>query len=245
MNDPHVETLTYQVVPLDGVEFQASALEIDTSDFSGRLSNDILELKPKGHFESEEEALAVANPFIRGWEIHAGLVTGRPEFNLRFKSSTIIDLKPTPGRHEVILKDSVHMLESVYIKKNCGAYPTPPQEFTLSSVVEALWDRYCKYVAGNEPLLTMAYACLTLLGSGHRKDVAKQLGIEEMVLRKLGELTAQRGDSLTARKIGQSIKPLKAEEKTWIEESLKAIILHLATPSKGTKLTMKDLPSLP
>ncbi|MCI0531824.1 MAG: hypothetical protein L0Y74_07755 [candidate division Zixibacteria bacterium] len=245
MNDPHVKALMYRLVPPDGVEFQAPVLDFETSDFSCRLSGDILELKPKEHYQSEDEARAVTDPFIRSWEIHAGLVAGRPEFMLRFESSSIVDRHPTPGRREVFLKESVHMLDSVYIKKICGAYPVPPQEFALSSVVEALWDRYCKYLAGNEPLFSMAYACLTLLGPGPRKDVARNLGIEEKILNKLGELTSQRGDALTARKIDQNIKPLKPEEKTWVEETLKAIIRHIATPSKSTNLTMKDLPTLP
>jgi len=57
-------------------------------------------------------------------------------------------------------------------------------------------------VAGDEPLPSMAYFCLTVLEyqAKNREAAAKQYAIDLKVLKKLGGLTAK-GDPMTARKV--------------------------------------------
>ena len=111
--------------------------------------------------------------------------------------------------------------------------------------------RYEGYLRGREPLLSMASFCLTVIEDAYngRTAAAKQMNIDEAVLKKIGNLTATRGDLLTARKINaQSTKqPLSGQEGAWLQEAVKAVIRRLGearslTPSKT--LAMKDLPPL-
>jgi hypothetical protein len=100
-------------------------------------------------------------------------------------------------------------------------------------------------LAGSEPLLSMAYFCLTLLERGDRRAAAQQFAIDYEVLKKLGELTSTRGDHHTARKASAPLHPLTADEAHWIEATIKAIGKHLAARVRDSKpLSLADLPKL-
>ena len=107
-----------------------------------------------------------------------------------------------------------------------------------------LWDRYCRFVEGREPLFAMAYFCLSFLERGNRTQAAQHYSIQSDVLKKLGELTSTRGDKATARKLSSTTEPLSSSEATWIESAIKEIIKHLATLRPGQILKMTDLPLL-
>ena len=114
----------------------------------------------------------------------------------------------------------------------------------MTPEVEVLWARICHYLASQEPLLSMAYFCLTFLERGNRELAATHYAIHRDVLRKLGELTSNRGDNLVARKRKGPAIPLSGQETAWIEETIKAIVRHIASRKPGVTLTMADLPSL-
>jgi len=95
MNDPHVAALTYQVVESDSSEFQnPNDVEIDTDEFTGRLSKGILTLQPQDPFTTESEVSPMTDQLVQAWEIDAGLRYGRPDFQLRFAGSQIVDRNP-------------------------------------------------------------------------------------------------------------------------------------------------------
>src|SRR4029077_20727896 len=84
-------------------------------------------------------------------------------------------------------------------------YTDPPVGFHLTPDAESILLRFRGYQDGREPLLSMAYFCLTVVlsAAGDRnrlRNAAKIFGIKEDVLRKLGDLTSNRGDRTTARK---------------------------------------------
>ena len=86
-------------------------------------------------------------------------------------------------------------------------YPRPPGTFRLSPDAESILLRYHGYLDGREPLLAMAYFCLTVLEAstratkGKRASAAKKYKTEEKVLRKMGDLTSEKhGDRSSARK---------------------------------------------
>ena len=111
-------------------------------------------------------------------------------------------------------------------------------------------NRYQGYREGREPLLAMAYFCLTVLeaGAGGRREAAATYKIHESVLGKLGELTSERGDPGTARKMkAPAMQPLSGAETVWIQEAIKQIIWRLGDQRATTELptiTMADLPAL-
>jgi len=246
MNDPHVVSLTYKIIEEDGFKFNDPPdVEVDTPDFKGRLSQGVLTLEPKDHFESEAHVRPRADEFLRGWEITAALHYGRSEFHFRFQGSSIVDRQAGPGKHFIDLSDNLHMSMTVNVEKYSASYPAPPDNFRLTPEVEVIWNRYSRYIEGKEPLPSMAYSCLTFLERDkHRELAAKDYGIEIQVLKTLGELTTNRGDVTTARKFKPPLLPLSSSEQTWIESTIKAIIVHLASKKPDHVLKMTDLPPL-
>ena len=224
-------------------------VDIDTPHFRGRLSNGLLTLEPKEHFESEAELRPLADDFVRGWEITAGMQSDRPVFDFRFEGSNIKDRNPTPGTATAHLTNHMHASDTVQTERSAATYPTPPQDFRLTPEVEVLWNRYCRFLEGGELLLSMGYFCLTFLesrflGGDKRRQAANHYDIDFDVLDKLGDLTSTRGDHTTARKASPATTPLSDGETAWINAAIKAIIKHLATRQLGQSLTMTDLPSL-
>jgi len=243
LNDPHVATLTYRVLATEDFEFKdAPPLEFDAQAFTGRLADSLLTLTVKQHVPTEAEARAIADPFIAAWEIHAGASLGRPDFRLRYEGAQILDRAPAPGTHALHLTATAHASASAHLKVTRHEYPPAPAQFAVTPEVEVLWERYCRYLAGKEPLLSMAYFCLTILERQDRRAAAQHFGIEYAVLNKLGELTSTRGDDVTARKMTAKTILLTGSERVWIEAAIKAIILHLGTRGRGATLLMATLP---
>jgi hypothetical protein len=95
----------------------------------------------------------------------------------------------------------------------------------------------------------MANFCLTVVerqGKG-RRGAANLLGIEFPVLKKLGELTATKGDEKTARKVPPTgFNPYIASEVEWMEAAVCAIIRRLgewaARATLHPPLTMAESP---
>src|SRR3990167_5277709 len=119
MNDPHVTTLKYRIVEADSIEFKNPPdVNIDTPDFRGHPSKGILMLEPKQHFESEAQVHPLADKYIQGWEIAAGLQYGRPYFRFRFEGSQIEDRAPAHGTVAVHSTDQMHTSDTVDIKRS-------------------------------------------------------------------------------------------------------------------------------
>ena len=130
-----------------------------------------------------------------------------------------------------------------------GKYPDPPVGFHLTPDAESIWLRFRGYKDGREPLLSMAYFCLTLVRSagGGQSNAAKAFGIGQSVLRKLGDLASNRGDRAVARKAHATSQPLADAEHKWIEATIKQLVLRLCDPPsryQRAPLTMADLPPL-
>lgn len=244
MNDPHVVALYYRVVETDSFKFKdPSDIDFETSDFRAHLSNNVLTLKPTQHFDSVAQIRPITDKFVQGWEIDAGLNYGRPDFRFRFEGSQIVDRASAPGVVAVDSTEHIHVSDTVHVSRLINVYPIPPIDFQITLEVELFWNRYCRFLEDKEPLLSMAYSCLTFLERDRsRKAAAQHYGIEFDLLNKLGDLTANKGDKLTARKFLSITTPLTSKEQAWIKSAIKAIIRHLATHRSGEILKMSDLP---
>lgn len=250
----YIESLVYSLEPSEFVVYDnPPPLKLDTNIFEGVLENNLLTCRMKVHFATEAEAKAAVEGTLRAWEIHAALLRGYPEFRFVFQKVVLVDRNPREGKgtRQVVTEGSVYLKAEVRLRIKPGRYPAPPQNFSVTPDVETLWTRYEGYLRGREPLLAMAYFCLTVVEAAYegRANVFDQLNIAKVVLDKIGELTTERGDSLTARKItARSRKqPLSGGENAWLQEAVKALIRRLgeAHCSKPLKtLSMKDLPSL-
>ena len=260
MRDPHVVLLRYRLETTDTVAFDnPEPIEVDIDSFRLRLENDALVVELMEHFASVEDARKAVDRFLKAWEIDAALRYGTQEIFFVYEDAEIIDRNPPlPGSSQTIQLSTLGM---VVVTGNVSAhitrrkYPEPPSLFRSSPDVEVMWYRFNGYLEGREPLLSMAYFCLTMIeaSTGMRKNkrqqAAENYNIHIDVLNKLGELTSSRGDPKTARKFisDVTLAPLNSKEVTWIESAIKAIIRrvgeNLSTDSLPV-ITLRDLPEL-
>ncbi len=256
MNDPHVVSLTYRRKPSEEVSYDSPPpLTFKRDLFSGLLDGDVLVLTPKDHYPSIELAQGPAERFLRAWEIDAELRSESGSIAFDYETGEVIDRNPPPpGTSQTIQVEVGSMVivgapASLHVTRR--KYPEPPKHFEFTSDVKELWDRLEGYRAGGEPLLTMAYYCLTIverIGGGRRRraKAAKLLRVDKAVLNKLGELTSVCGDAATARKAWPVPRPLADSEAKWIVAALERIVRNLgeANSSVRSRLTLAELPPL-
>ncbi len=138
---------------------------------------------------------------------------------IRYRDAEVIDRAPrTTGCQAITMSASVAVIATVdaQLQVTSARYPGPVPGFSATEPVEAMFHRWRCYRQGREPLPSMGYFVLTVLENRHggRREAALALGVDDRVLRKLGELVSTRGDHTVARKDGGT--PLRSEEKAWI-----------------------------
>ena len=257
MREPHVDWLLYRMECAPTTSFEnPPAIEVETPDFRLTLRDAIAKFDLKKHHPTTEQARISVAPFLRAWEIDAGLSTRPGEIRFVYERSGVSDRNPPqPGEAQIIGAQGIASGEAFGIGTltvSHSAYPEPPISFKLTPTVETLWQRYEGYVAGREPLSSMAYFCLTVIESGvgqkaKRRSAANRHNIGYDVLCKLGELTERRGDPMTARKMDSNLVPHTRKEIQWIEAAVKAVIRRVAQVSADApvnQITMRDLPAL-
>lgn len=260
MNDPHVELLCYRVAANATVSYnKPETVEWETGIFNAELSEGTLLCRMKEHFPSIESARHAVEQLLDAWKIATALEMRAIEIEFVFEDGQVIDRNPPPPgstlsiRLASIVSQSTVGTPTLHITRN--AYPKPPARFRLTPDIETMWTRYQNYKADKEPLLSMAYFCLTIVeasansggGGGGRKKAATKYSIEYTILDKLGVLTSTKGDEVTARKAVGTSKPLSSREVAWIDAAIRAIILQIGQyePNKPIALLkMQDLPSI-
>jgi hypothetical protein len=268
-NRPHIESLLYLLDTDKTLAFDnPPPLDHETPDFRLRLEGDRLTVTMKIHFASVEEAKGIVDPFLHAWELDFALARGRREMRFKFDKPVIVDLERSPGQSPILLVGTAEMVTvtgSATLVVPLRNYPTPPSPpLKVTADVATLWDRYESSTLDREPLPGMGYFCLTIFeqvfggavapspGSrpptAKRVAAAKALGVHVDVLRKLGELTTERGDAATARKAFPAA-PLTNAEAEWIKLTLRELMRRAAMIAAGSspssQLTMNNLPALP
>ena len=210
----------------------------------------------KLHAATFEEARALVDPIVRDWEIEVELARSRGELRFVFEDAEIIDRTPSTSRdvkgHAMVALTGSYLatMGNLTCHITRRQYPDPPVGFRLTPDAESILLGFRGYQDGREPLLSMAYFCLTVVEStatarDRRKNAAQMFSIEEGVLDKLGDLTANRGDRSDARKARSSTQALTGTERAWIESTIKQLVLQLCDPAAGCErkpLTMTSLP---
>ncbi|NUM79510.1 hypothetical protein HUU42_01790 [bacterium] len=202
-----------------------------------------------GRFELISELLTIRTSiedrgavelFLRAWEFEHEVIGEYPKFYFEFiqtkkikanqsKIQSATQFNEDENEDEDWMKN-----ETIVIQYNF--YPHPP---TIKIVLEmeAIWNRFQRSRLGiGEPLQACAYYALTVIEkkAGSRKEASKLYSLDINILRKLGELTSNRGEPMTARKALKNTKPLTPIERRWIELVVRYIILHmgLSQPKK-------------
>ena len=207
MNDPHVENLQYRLVPDESLRFNSPPpLEHETDAFKLRLEEGVLIVWLKDHYASEDEAKEAIDSYLQVWVVYKALESRRRR-RLRFdyQGAKVVDRDPSSHDNKVRRTASASLdvlWSTAEAVETRGDYPEPPRNFALSPDVETMWERYEGYLKGREPLLSMAYFCLTVLessvrnepGKGNKREKAlRAYVIQDKVLSKLGELTTNLG----------------------------------------------------
>jgi hypothetical protein len=262
MNDPHVVSLSYHVESSKQVTYDdPPPLEIDRDAYSMRLEANTLTVTMKDHFATEEAAHAAVEPLLRAWEIDSSLRRNRPDLTFDFMHSRIIDRNPPPSQggqlEPVRLYGRMKATGDLRLHVTSRVFPSPPRNFAASPDVQTMWFRYRMYLEGKEPLLSMAYACLSLLEgttgrkSGARAAVCAKYHIDPAVREKLGNLVSEKGSPEEARKLDHAATktPLTGEERDWIEQVIKALIRRKAeydydTDTSFAAITLNDFPKM-
>jgi hypothetical protein len=258
MNDPHVETLVYQLKTASNVHYEnAQPIDVDYEEYSGRLESNQLICEMKMHYPHIDAARSVVEASLRAWEVDVALRFGRGELEFVYMKAKVIDRNPSPpgspqksqisGRGQITA--SGHASIGVVRRQ----YPHPSMLFRISPDVETLWKRYEMYLDKKEPICSMAYFCLTVIevkAGGKpeaRRKASRIFSIDKEVLDKLGELTSIRGDSLTARKaaLGSTPSPLSDKENKWIEAVIKQLIHRMGENWSDRKLPVIKMSELP
>jgi len=262
LKEQRVESLVYQVKSAEDIIYaDPPLLDIDTEKWMGHLENGILTCRMKVHYSSVADARKEVESYLRAWEIGAAITHGRGSIRFVYQDASIIDLAPK-GEGDVVVYLTAAAAAGVgtatakvvITRRN---YPPPPKVFRISPDVETLWSRYEGYLDGKEPLLTMAYWCLTMIEvnygqQGKRKAAAHTINVDSEVLNTLGRLTSTKGDNTTARKAPERGKwqPLSGTERTWIEAVVKRLICRVGEyagcddSSTLTRVSMRDFPPL-
>lgn len=260
MNDPHLVSVTYRLHHSTGIAFNdPPPLSGTGPGFDYRLESGKLTLEMTDHFTNVDDAKVVIEPWLRAWEIDQNLKARNKTIWFQFDTSHVVDRAPTPGRLQaaVGLATSVEMACQLTGTARYRAYPTPPAGFAASSQVEVMWRRFQQFREGKEPLLSMAYACLSFLESttaqkqGSRRAVCSKYAIDEGVRTKLGDLVSEKGSPEEARKLdhGATGVPLSGAEKEWVEQVILALIRRKAEydhdPSRlFPQITLTDFPHI-
>jgi hypothetical protein len=254
MNDPHVNSLTYEVKAGTGAVFHAtSPIKRATPDFDLVVKDGKAIFSFKEHFASEGAARQVAEAFIQAWQLWDGLERSPGELCFIFQGADVVDLAPEVSvpRPAIVEASATSMAVSwtTAVPTVSRDYPPPPYGFIASEDVMVLYFQYEALLAGRMPLGTVAYFAHSLLEDrgGGRRGASKMHEIHLDVLRKIGELTSTKGGK-EARKAEGRRQSFSEPEKRWLTAVIRALIKRVGEVDAGSKtitqITMSSLPPI-
>ena len=239
MNDPHVEALEYRIEHGPDIDWtKAAPLDREEERFRVSIGNGRVRFEFKEHHASEEAArFAVEAHYIPNWEFLAGLSRGPDAFALRFDRSEIVDRDPPPG------PPALRGLATIGPLKAVGTLPPPaprtfpeppPADIERSPDVDSMYRHYMRNLAGGEPLPAMAYFCLTKLEemAGGRNAAAERFGISKKVLRRIGDLSTNKGGESARKAVGQA-EPYAPGEERFLRSAIRTLIRRAAEVEHG------------
>lgn len=260
MNNPHVVWLLYRVQRGSGAPYApAKPFEHETESFRLHLAAGEARFVMKEHFPSVARAAAVVDSFIEEWDFEA-VLSGQPHpFRFSLERSSVIDRNPAPNP-PLPLSVSVAIDGGLQGAVSGGVAlgplsPSPPSgRVALTPEVRSMYARYSGYLAGNEPLASMVYFCLTVLEESARRGglksarhaAARAYRVAPDVLGRIGELTARKGGA-QARKAQGLSDELSPSEVRFLREAVRTLIRRAAEVARDpsacySEIRLCDLP---
>lgn len=238
MKDPHVKRLHYRIQHHQFVVYEkARPRTWDTPLFIARVEGDRATLEMKTHYAREQEAKDAVAPFLRNWEVWAGLERAPGEFEFRYESCEIVDPTNSSATGTSSGRGSAHAVGA----QKWGTYPEAPDHFQVSDDVALMYTRYKQYREGKEQAGNFANFFYTAIKGGSRAQqtrAAKKFCVENNVLTRLREL-GQKG-----RKYEWADREFTDAERRWLEKVVKVLIRRAgevaADPTRNTLLITMD-----
>lgn len=257
MNDPSVVALIYRIEHGKSVDYRnAKPLDRNEPGFRVRVEKGEVRFEFKDHHATESAARKAIKEYIEQWEITAGLRHGPDALGLSFVDSEIEDRHPMADSKTSVavnLRASSRYpaVQMSAIVSRCPLhYPAPPSGVKITPDVKSMYDRYIGYRQGKEPLVSMAYFCLTVVLSSRkgRREAAKKYKISMNVLNRISMLSSNRGGS-QARKADGMATPLTGRECRFLEQAIRVVIRRAAERAFNPnvvlpQISLSDLPSL-
>lgn len=272
MNDPHVQTLHYRMHARENVRFDdAPMLRHKTDAYELTLDNNELTVTPGLHFAHVDAARTAVEPFLQEWVLHAALRCGQRQFWFEYVSANVVDRTPAhrPGIVGIGMSAVGRVTSSGTgtITAFCSEYPAPPRSFRATPLVDSLYQVYEAAKSERRLAAAAAYFALTAVktrvrssswpaesGVARSNRVSSALNVAPALLHKLHELTTDKGDITTGRKVSDKAEldnprpPHTAAELQWMCEAIRLLALRLgeweANSDGLTPLGMSDLPQL-
>ena len=123
----------------------------------------------------------------------------------------------------------------------------PPAAVRRSPDVDSMFQRYLGYLGDREPLPGMANFCLTVLAhmAGSYQDAPAYFGVSKKVLRRVGDLSANKGGP-DARKAHGRNRRYTPEEERFLKSAIRMLIRRAAEVEHGPdpsrpRITLADL----
>ena len=260
MNDPHVNSLRYKLVTDSAISYKnPPPLKDENAAYSLTLEDGVLIVEMKEHHATIGSAMDQVANHLRAWELQTAVDKGPGRLRFEFLGADVVDrTPPAPGTHVLhagtgtfrVQVPNISMSGMVHL--SCATYPDLPHRFVATPFVEHLWKRYAAYLDGKDVLTTVGYVIFSAIQSdaGSRQEMSAKYAIDLEVLKMMGKLTSDIGDTMSARKFDQfsQNRAHTPAEREWIETCAKILIRraaeHAFDPGARLKpITMADLPS--
>jgi hypothetical protein len=236
-----VDKLRYRIEPGSGADYEgAKPITLDLPECNITLDRDVAIITMTAGFDSFDLAKDAVEPYLRSWEVHAGLKQGSPVLTFKYDGGEGTDTTGKKVYNVVSYADTLRILMPTRRE-----YPHPPRSFAATEEVQQMWNRYCGWLHGREPLDSMAYFCLTVVEKrfGGRSEAARKLNMSKKVVERIGCLTSRLGDRKAT-----TLRPHTTAEQAWLVEAVRVLILRLGEYETGrsprTKITMSGLRAL-
>lgn len=248
MNDPHVVALEYRIAhDPDVIDWsRADPLDKEERGFRVQVGDGRVRFEFKEHYASEEAARSAAqDEYIRNWEMVVGLEQGPNRFALRFDRAEICDRNPSPGPLPVRVqfRTGTPSVSVNLAPPTPPSFPEPPTAgIRRSPDVDSMYQHYLRHLAGGEPLPAMAYFCLTKLEqmAGGRDPAAVRFSISKKVLRRIGELSTNKGGDSARKAVGHAA-PHTPEEERFLKSAVRMLIRRAAEVEFGPDPSRRNI----
>ena len=249
--------LEYQIEHDPFIDYdKAPPLTFETDDFCGRAEDLTLRLELKRPVESREDAIAVVEPFLHRWRVFADIEKpGELRFVLSRWSGFPKAGTPVERAQDLGFTAAVRVQMDAALHAKRGAYPSLPEHFDVSPLVDLLHRFWVLYRQGKHQIGPVAYIFETLIlydlnpASKDKKAWSQAYAASLAVLDRYKKLVHTRGGIEGRKRDSIEGPPYTDDERLWLETVMKLFLRRAgqraADPNVSlTKITMSDLPPI-